>query len=303
MKRIAVIINPTSGGGRTLSEWPRIEADLNARGYAVTQHISTSEADFRAKARAFARRFTALGICGGDSSLTIAAEELVRVKFKGDLVFLPAGSVNDIVSDIEEHSAERRAALHLGSLMAGASEKKFIGQANWGLGVVVNRWVGRLLRWFPWLRPLQETLGTLCIIAAHLLRRERVSATLQIGNRLFSGNFSIVLVTQIRHWASGLRFAPAADYAAAPFQVITVRRTGLFRLIRIILAARTGQHLAFPEVDSFIADSLAVQFHKHAAVQIDGDILRVDGKEMQHLRYLLHKQRTLMRLTALSRES
>jgi diacylglycerol kinase (ATP) len=303
MKRIAVIINPTSGGGRTLIEWPRIEAQLVASGYRITKHVSTSEVDFRAQARAFARLFPALGICGGDSSLTIAAEELLSAKFKGNLLFLPAGSVNDIVRDIELHTDRRDYALYLGSLAAGDREKLFIGQANWGLGVVVNRWVGHVLHRMPFLRPLQETIGTICIIVAHVLRREKISATLYIGNQLFSGNFSIILVTQLSHWASGLSFAPAADYCSPRFQIVTVRRTSLIRLIRIILAARTGAHLAFAEVESFAAESVAILLSKPAAVQIDGDILRDIRRELKFPQYHLQKRRSSMRLSAISPES
>lgn len=298
MKKIAVVINPTSGGGRTLKEWPRIEAELIAKGHAVTGHISSSEADFRAKTRAFARRFSALGICGGDSSLTIAAEELAAAKFKGDLVFLPAGSVNDIVLDIDASQKERAKRLYLGELSTAQQGKQFIGQANWGLGVVVNRWVGKVLTTLPALRRYQQTIGTLCIILAHLLRREKVMSTLQIGNRLLSGHFSIVLVTQLQHWASGLRFAPDANFCAPEFQVVTVRRTGLLKLIRIILAAKTGQHLNFREVEVSQAREVHLHFAKAAGVQIDGDILRFNGREVTGQKFRLSKLRTQIKLSA-----
>jgi diacylglycerol kinase family enzyme len=298
MRKIGIIINPTSGGGRTLREWPRLEADLNATGHEITQHISTSEADFRATARAYARRFTALGICGGDSSLTIAAEELAAVKFKGELIFLPAGSVNDIVIDIDEAAVNKGGALYLGELSAAGERKAFIGQANWGLGVVVNRWVGRLLGAMPALRKFQETLGTLCIIFAHLFRRETTYATFTIGNHRVSGQYSIILVTQLKHWASGLRFAAGASFYKPDFQVVTVRRTGLIRLIRIILAAKTGGHTAFSEVEVFSAQSLRLEFLRPVAVQIDGDILRAREKELLSGRFDLAKRKTAMRLGA-----
>jgi len=298
MKKIAVVINPTSGGGRMLKEWPRIEAELIATGHAVTGHISSSEADFRAKTRAFARRFSALGICGGDSSLTIAAEELAAAKFRGELRFLPAGSVNDIVLDIAAAQRESKKYLCLGELATENFSKLFIGQANWGLGVVVNRWVGKVLKTLPALRRFQQTIGTLSIILAHLLRREKVMATLQIGNRLLSGHFSIVLVTQLQHWASGLRFAPDASFYAPEFQVVTVRRTGLLKLIRIILAAKTGQHLKFREVEVSQAREVHLHFAKAAAVQIDGDILRFSGREVTGHNFRLSKLRTQIKLSA-----
>lgn len=298
MKKIGVIVNPSSGGGRSLNDWPRLEAQLVAAGYGITKHISSSEQDLRATARAYARRFAALGICGGDSSLTIAAEELAAAQFKGELLFLPAGSVNDIVIDIEEQQGKGKAAFYLGELLAGSQRRQFIGQANWGLGVVVNRWVGNILRVIPFLRKYQETIGTLCIIAAHLLHRDKVYAKFTIANERISNVYSILLVTQIRHWASGLRFAPDANFYEPEFQVVAIRHSGLFRLIRIILAAQMGKHTAFEEVQIYRAPKMTIEFLRPAAVQIDGDILRDGKNEITARNFELKKTRTAIWLGA-----
>lgn len=298
MKKLTVIINPTSGGGRTLSEWPRISSELLATGHKITQYISSSEADFREKTRMYARKSTALAICGGDSSLTIAAEELAAARYRGELVFLPAGSANDIVLDIDAVRGERAKAMFLGELTTKGHRKNFIGQANWGLGVIVNRWVGKVLATLPVLRPLQQTIGTLSIILAHILRRERVRATLHIGNRLLSGEFSIILVTQLKHWASGLRFAPDASYYVPQFQIVTVRRTGLLKLIRIILASKNGAHVTFPEVEIMQAQNVTLKCVKPTAAQIDGDILRAGGHELLKDEYQISKRQTAFRLSA-----
>ena len=296
-KNIAVLINPSSAGGRTLTLWPGIRQKLEADGFWIKNHISESESDFRNQIKLFARKFKSIAVCGGDSSLTIAAEELASIRFRGELKFIPAGSVNDIVLDIREQSAERKAAAYLGHLAAGAAQKMFIGQANWGLGVVVNLWVGKTLQTLPILRPLQNFIGTLSIILAHLLRRECVQLTIQADAQQRSGIFSVVLVSQIRHWASGLVFAPEASYLKPEFQVVTIRRCGLMRLIKIILAAKNGGHLRFPEVESYLAYEIEIFSEKAIGVQIDGDILRDRGKEIQHRSFVLKKKQSALSLT------
>lgn len=295
--KTAVLINPHSAGGRTLALWPKIRAQLEADGQLITSHTSASEADFRTQTSQFAKKFRSIAICGGDSSLTIAAEELAAVKYTGELRFLPAGSVNDIVLDIREQSREKRRAVYLGQIMAGNAHKTFIGQANWGLGVVVNLWVGKTLQTLPILRPLQNFIGTLSIILAHLLRRECVQLTIQADAQQRSGIFSVVLVSQIRHWASGLVFAPEASYLKPEFQVVTIRRCGLMRLIKIILAAKNGGHLRFPEVESYAAREIEIFSEKAIGVQIDGDILRDRGKEIQHRSFVLKKKKSALSLT------
>lgn len=297
VKKIGVIINPSSGGGSTLRRWPEFENMLNFGGFQITSYISTSETDFRVHARAFAARFRHIAVCGGDSSLTIAAEELYQQKFNGELAFLPAGSANDIVLDIREQRAPRSKTLWLGELSAGRLQKDFIGQANWGLGVVVNRWVGAILSRMPFLRRAQNLLGILSIIFARLFGCEAVHAEIVLDKEKISGHFSILLVTQIRHWASGLRFAPAADWYAPEFEVIAIRRCGFLRLIRIILAAKTGSHLQYPEVLTAKSRNVRLVFSEPVAVQIDGDILRQDGTEVHQAQYKLKKRKSTFTLT------
>jgi diacylglycerol kinase family enzyme len=195
--------------------------------------------------------------------------------------------VNDIVLDITEQNREKDSPIYLGHLAASAETHSFIGQANWGLGVVVNRWVGKVLRTLPFLRPLQNLIGTLSIIVAHLLRKEKVSLQIQADKTTLKGEYSIVLVSQIRHWASGMRFCPEASYLKPEFQVVTVARCRLFRLIKIILAAKTGGHLRFAEVSAITAKQVEIRSEKALHVQIDGDIPAVKGQE-----FILKKKKT-----------
>jgi diacylglycerol kinase family enzyme len=298
-RKIGVLINPASAGGRAVRTWPEFESLLRAGEFEIVSYTSSSETDFRVHARAFAARFDTIGICGGDSSLTIAAEELFSAGFDGELIFLPAGSVNDIVLDIREQRAARRSKLWLGEITAGSTRKNFIGQANWGLGVTVNRQVGWLLRSMPFLRPLTGLIGFLAIIFNHLMRRDAVRASIQLDSENIQGEFSIILATQIRHWASGLRFAPNASWYAADFSIVTIRRCSLVKLIRILLAARTARHLEFPEVEMHVSRRVKIALETAAAVQVDGDILRHDAGELRVTEYRLAKKKSRFVLSSL----
>ncbi|HNL11788.1 MAG TPA: hypothetical protein PKM44_14830, partial [Turneriella sp.] len=104
--------------------------------------------------------------------------------------------------------------------------------------------------------------------------------------------YSIILATQIRHWASGLRFAPQADWYAPVFEVVTIRRCSLVKLIRILLAARTARHVDFPEVEMHQSRRVKVSLASAAAVQVDGDILRDVAGELKGLEYRLAKKKS-----------
>lgn len=299
-KGLGVVINPSSAGGRSLAVWPQYREKLEAQGRTITQYISVSETDFRETVKHFARKFKAIAVCGGDSSLTIAAEELSGMRYRGDLLFLPGGSVNDIVLDIREQQKIAGKSIYLGQVSCVEDTKQFIGQANWGLGVIVNRWVGNTLAALPFLRPLQNLIGFLAIVFAHLLRREIVEAEITADKTAQRGRWSIVIVSQIRYWASGLAFCPNASYHLPEFEILTVERCGLLKLIRIILAAKTGGHVNFPEVNHRLARSVTIHLSKPQAVQVDGDILHGAAGEVKTSQYTLKKNKTQFRLSTLS---
>lgn len=284
---LAVIINPSSGGGKSL----KAKLPENA-----ARHVSASEEDFRSKVRQFAKKYKAIGVCGGDSSLTIAAEELQQIKFRGELVFLPAGSVNDFILEINERQ-KNKSPIYLAALATAGMEKRFIGQANWGLGVIVNRWVGKTLKAFPFLRPLQNLIGFLSIVLAHLMRREIVEATIETDGRKISGCYSIILVSQIVHWAGALKFCPKASYLRPEFEILLVRRCGLIKLIRIILAANKARHIEYPEVTSTLARTVVIRPKKPQSVQVDGDILRASNTELKSSEFSLKKLKSAITLS------
>jgi len=295
-KHTAVLINPSSAGGLSLKKWPAHRDALHQKGVRTSEYVSASEADFREHTRMLAKKFKRIAVVGGDSSLTIAGEELVAANYKGVLQFLPAGSVNDIILDLRENTAQNQSA-YLGFLKTQSIQKNFIGQANFGIGVFVNRWVGKILHTLPFLRPLQNTVGVLCILVGHLFRRDVVSLSLGTKHKTYRGRYSLVLVSQIRHWAGGLLFAPEASYFKKAFQIVAVRRTPLLRFIKIIQAAKDGGHLHFNEVETFFAPELTIEAQKNIAVQIDGDILCVDGKIVKSQKFILGKKKSALRLT------
>jgi diacylglycerol kinase (ATP) len=294
-KALAAVINPTSAGGRSLILWPQFAQQLIADGYRLTSHVSESEVDFRECVRRYARRHSIIAVCGGDSSLTIAAEELLRCGFSGELRFLPAGSVNDIVLDLREQRSPK--SVFLGEIEAAGNRKLFLGQANWGLGVVVNRWVGLVLRRFSFMRPLQNTIGMVCIMLAHILRREYVHAEIATDSENLSGRFSILVISQIRHWASGLRFCPGASYQMPEFEIVAVERTGLLKLLRTILKSKNAEHIGLPHVHVLRTRIVTVQLRDARAAQVDGDIMHSNNKELAAKIYSVKKQKTKFRIS------
>jgi len=166
---------------------------------------------------------------------------------------------------VNDFALEFRGAgpIYLGQLNGS---KLFLGQTNWGLGVVVNRWVGKILRALPFLRSLQNPIGALCLIAAHVLRRELVCAEINIDGKKISGTYSIILVSQIKHWAGGMYFCPAADAYSPKFQLVLVERSNLIGLLRNINLGKVGKLTAHE------GNRITIKLQKPQSAQVDGDL-------------------------------
>ncbi|MCX7631781.1 MAG: diacylglycerol kinase family protein [Turneriella sp.] len=285
----AVLLNPSAGGGRALRRWQYFSQQLGNS----TCYVSKSESDFRDAVRRLARNHRRIAVCGGDSSLAIAAEELAAVAFRGELLFLPAGSANDIARHLS--AAKKTGNVYLGRIQSDASTRIFLGQANWGMGVIVNRQLAAVLSRLPFLRAVTSGIGFCAIVANHLMAKEVVVAEIQAGKEKLCGQFSSIVVSQIRYWASGMLFAPGADWHSTVWQVVAIRRCPLLRFLRILWAARQGQHLYFPEVAALMATRVEIRCQKVQWVQCDGEV----PDELAGTHFFVTKRPSGFRITTL----
>jgi YegS/Rv2252/BmrU family lipid kinase len=142
-RRLAVIVNPTAGGGRALQALPRIRAELEARG-ADFQVVETTSADHaRDQAREARGRGETVGALGGDGLIGTLAGVLCGGE--SPLAVLPGGRGNDLARVLgipTEPEAAARVALEGKERLIDVAEADgtpYVGIASCGFESVANK--------------------------------------------------------------------------------------------------------------------------------------------------------------------
>jgi diacylglycerol kinase (ATP) len=283
---IPVLLNPSSGSGRARRLKEKLEAELRRQGIPFVLKVTESEDDLRASVRLLAADNRIIAAAGGDSTFLIMAEEILKSGARPALGLIGMGSSNDIPAALGLDSLETACrTLRDGRprrIDAGAIEREgerlgiFLGQANIGLGAVVNRYVAGLASRRPRLASRQTIAGFLGVREAY--RKRQIPIRLYIDGGAagrVEGLFAAAVFANMPVWATGLRVAPEARPDDGRLDLCLVEACPFRRLFRIYSLARQGRHLNRPEVRILRSEKFEVRFEGPGLVQTDGEILNV----------------------------
>lgn len=245
--RIQIIINPSARSGRGQADLRRVlqrEPDLRP-----TCVASESPQHFRALVRAAQdprAGIAALGIAGGDGTVTLALQALRDVEQTVPLCVLPTGSGNDFVNDLCG-SRGLKAALTL--LRTGQPRWVDVGEARTPAGDVqpfccvasvgLDAVALRVIHGSRW--PRSKALNLYGALRG-LWQYQPVTASIRWDGGAFVGPIAFCTVTNTRSYGGGFRVSPAArlddgrlDLCIVPQQA---KAALLWRFPRIL----TGTH-------------------------------------------------------------
>lgn len=292
MKKIYILLNPSSGGGRPLKNKNQIESELARHNLDFKIQITKSEEHLRALVTELAPRALALVAAGGDSTLTIIAHEMIENKIDLPIGILPLGSSDDIALEwgiprLKEAVAaltRKPLPIDIGSIYdlappQGTSRRlihHFIGQCNAGIGVEVNRKVGQVFKKYPWLRPFQALVGLYSIFFSFNERKVPINMTIKWTHKNKTKQLTSPLVSalfgKIRYWAGGKLYLPRALPDDKNLQMALVKKASLWRTLAITLKSQNAGHIEMPEVEAACAKAFELSGEKPFFLQIDGDI-------------------------------
>lgn len=288
-----VLFNPSAGGGKALKKKALLEKSLEADAINYEMAETASEAHLRQLVRQAAKAGRPVIAAGGDSTFHIVANELRRAGSDGPLGLVGIGSSNDITREFGLATLERACralkegrtrAIDLGRIESeGEVLAYFIGQANIGLGVEVNRTVAALAeKGSPWARR-QTLAGLLGILKAYRSRRIPRPLTIETEQGRSDANFVLAVFGNIRYWATGKMICPQALPDDGLLDACLFRDCSFRRLARLNSLAGRGLHAGAPEVEMLRSRSFEVGSDSPFEVQTDGDILKDSkGQTMFH---------------------
>ncbi len=267
--KIAVIINPSAGGGRAERVLPELRQELEKLGleYHVEPTRSLDHAHELARAAAAAGEVAAA--CGGDGVVGAVAEALRGTE--GVLGVLPGGRGNDFarVLGIPLEAAHACNILATGVVkeldLGQAADKTFIGIASCGFDSDANRIANetRVVR-----GNLVYAYGALRALAGW----RPATFTVRLDDqppRSFTGY--TVAAANSKAYGGGMYLAPDASLEDGLLDVVMVADVPKRRFFRLLPTVFKGEHVKQPNVHVERAARIEVSADRPFTMYADGD--------------------------------
>ena len=270
-----LIANPAAGGGRGARELPAIREALAERG-VLDVRLTRGPGDEQRLAReAAAAGVGTIIALGGDGTWGNAARGILESGRDARLALLASGTGNDFahgiglpvrdaraMSDIAVGSGERR--VDLGSV----DGTPFLNVAGFGIETSVLESILRA----------RAPKGPLVYYAAALpllLRYEALSARVSLDGAAPTEprRYLALILANGRRFGGGFHIAPEATLDDGMLDLIAVQDAGTIRRARILLGARSGAHIGFPEVQHHRVRHFEVVFKTPPQMDLDGELL------------------------------
>ncbi|MBM3284817.1 MAG: hypothetical protein FJY81_03000 [Candidatus Aminicenantes bacterium] len=282
-EKAAILLNPAAGKGKALRTKDRLDKLLRALEIPHDLFVTQDAKDLRNLTRESAGHYGTLVGAGGDSTFQIIVDEMMKAGSQPQLGLLGLGSSNDIAREFGLETLEKAClALKTGKTrkidvgcvsQGGRTLLYFLGQANIGLGVLVNWHVESLLRRRPWVGKRQAMAGVLGILDAYRRRKIPLLLEIQSPQGTIEAEFVAAIFSNVRYWATGRLINPAARVDDGSLDACLIRKCPLLRLVRLVRLAGKGKHGQAGEVEFVRSAVFEVRSEHPFAVQADGEIL------------------------------
>jgi YegS/Rv2252/BmrU family lipid kinase len=267
-RRIALICNPASAGGRGARRLPLAEAELGRLGAEYRTVRTTGIDHARAEAAAAVAAGEHVAGLGGDGLLRPLAAELRGTE--SSLAIIPGGRGNDFGRALgiptDTAAAVRVAVAGNERLidMATVDGEPFLGIASFGFDSDANRLAneakvvrGNVVYLYAALRAL----------AAWKPARFSVSVD---GKRRDTSGFSVV-VANSKFYGGGMLIAPQAELDDGQLDVVISGETSKLTFLRVLPKVFKGEHLDEPNAHVYRGSEIEVAADREFEIYADGD--------------------------------
>jgi diacylglycerol kinase (ATP) len=273
-REIALLVNPTSGGGRGAKLRDPVARLLRDRGADVDVVVGrdADEASDLARARV-ERGVDALVTVGGDGLVNLAVQLLAGTDVP--LGIVPAGTGNDVARALGLPAGDVRAAADVVAdgrtrrFDAGrAGDRWFAGVLGSGFDSMVNERANRM-RW-----PRGRSRYNVAIVAE--LRTFRpVPFTLELDGETWETEAMLVAVGNGSSYGGGMRVCPDADPADGLLDLTVLGPISKPEFVRVFPTVYKGTHVHNPAV--------TVRRAREVKLHADGVTAYADGERVGEL--------------------
>jgi YegS/Rv2252/BmrU family lipid kinase len=267
---LALLVNPTSGGGRTKALLPRVEEALDKRHIPVRVELTRSSEHAVEEALAAADSGELPVVMSGDGLVGAVGGALVGTGVP--LGIVPGGRGNDLarvlgIPSDPEGSVEVLAQGQTRLIDVGeANGKRFLGIASAGFDSECNRIANET-------KLVRGNLVYAYSVPRALAAWKPARFTLRIGDESLRFSGYSVAAANSSTFGGGMRVAPDASLEDGEFDLVMIRDVGKLRYLINLPKVFKGTHVENEEVRIVRARSLELSASRPFAVYADGERL------------------------------
>ncbi len=276
--KLYIVYNPTSGAGRGKIVANELYEYLKENNIDVFLSESKSKKDLMSLVSKNAKSFDLIFICGGDGTFRDSIEAIQLIGADVPLALIPAGSGNDFAKSIGIEAETRELAdiyLQSGDIYVygiKCNDKFLINIFGVGIDTAILK---RRLSYKFIKGSFSYMLSALVTLFSYKPRRYR----LRLDDKEIIDSLYIISVCNGNYFGGGMMIGPDADYLSPEFQILTMPKSNVFRLIKAFSHIYKGTHTSLPYVNSYKASRVEINFlDGEEYYNIDGDIVLANEK-------------------------
>ena len=287
MKKILILFNPSSAGGRAIKKKRRIEKKFEKWNIPYELYVTDSEKDLKDMASKAAGEKRDIVAAGGDTTFTFVAEEILRSSNHDDINFgmIGTGSINDIVRGIGMDDVDnllkgiKKGLTH--KIDVGKVETQpdgrmyyFLGSLGIGLGTTVNKFVEKWKEkgiMITKIKPAMEISGFIKGVRGSFSENKvPIKVIIEWENRKIERDITLLVFQNTPLYSRNLKLSPDASPYDNIIDCAIVNTKSLSNTLGLALSVMRHKHLKRPEIEILRSGEFHVTSPKKIDIAIPG---------------------------------
>lgn len=273
MEKIAFIVNPVAGGGRTKNLIPMIDRKMEEKkvDYKIVLTKKPKEAITIAK-QCLEEGYNKIVAVGGDGTVNEVALGILTYG-KGTLGILPSGTGNDLARSLNIPQEPKKAVdfvlngkeknIDVGTV----GDKFFFNIASIGFDSEVAKTNERIKMKF------KSGLSYLMSLFITLLKFKDMKVEVEIDDYTINCEILLIAVGNGKYYGGGIKILPMADVEDGFFHVCLIKKISKLKLLLLLPTIVNGGHIKLKKyVHIFKAKKVKVTTDVDSYLNIDGEM-------------------------------
>ena len=275
-ERILLVVNPLSGKGRGFQDSVVLEkllAEANIEVSVLTTQYAGHAIDYL-KNEALDDVTSICGI-GGDGTIHEVVNGLMQREDSSrlSLAVVPAGTGNSLAAHAEMHTAldaarriimKKTTALDVLEVRCKGEKYYCINLVGWGAAAEITK-IAEQLRW------MGKTRYSLAAISQIALPR-RITTRLQLDEKVIEDELIFVVACNTKYGGYRMMLSPDARTDNGLMDVIVLRSTSRWNLLRGLWGIADGSHLNIRDFELYQVSEMKLDVEWSRSLTLDGEV-------------------------------